>query len=164
MSIKFQASVIFVQDIKSSRHFYEELLDQKVLMDHGPNVGFEGGFAIWQIDHVQQTVFERPLSETGQLGRENCEFYFEADDLEAIWSRLSEAGVQVVHPLREQPWGQRVFRIYDPDGHIVELGEPMPVVILRFLAQGMSAEEVAKYTSMPPEIIHHIAKSASSES
>jgi hypothetical protein len=62
--------------------------------------------------------------------------------------------------LREQPWGQRVFRVYDPDGHIVEIGEPMPVVIQRFLAQGMSAEEAAERTSMPLEIVQKIAESA----
>jgi hypothetical protein len=121
-------------------------------------VGFVGGFAIWQVDHAYQIMFERPPGEVGQLGRENCELYFEADDLDAVWARLSEAGLQLVHPLREQPWGQRVFRLYDPDGHIVELGEPMPVVILRFLAQGMSAKEVAGRTSMPVEVVQQIAQ------
>jgi hypothetical protein len=53
-----------------------------------------------------------------------------------------------------------VFRVYDPDGHIVEIGEPMPVVIHRFLAQGMSAEEAAERTSMPLEIVQKIAESA----
>ena len=83
--------------------------------------------------------------------------YFETDQLDAMWTRLSEAGVQIVHPLVEQPWGQRVFRVYDPDGHIVELGEPMPAVIQRFLSQGMSVEQIAQRTSMPPEIVRQIA-------
>jgi catechol 2,3-dioxygenase-like lactoylglutathione lyase family enzyme len=160
MSIKFQSSVIFVKDIGASRHFYQDLLGQEVLMDHGPNVGFVGGFAIWQVDHAYQIMFERPPGEAGQLGRENCELYFEADDMDAVWARLSEAGLQLVHPLREQPWGQRVFRLYDPDGHIVELGEPMPVVILRFLGQGMSVKEVAGRMSMPVEVVQQIAQGA----
>jgi hypothetical protein len=127
-------------------------------MDFGPNVGFVGGFAIWQVDHAYQMIFERGPSETSKLGHENCEIYFETDDLDTAHTQLSDAGVQFVHPLREQPWGQRVFRVYDPDGHIVELGEPMPVVIQRFLAQGMSAEETAGRTSMPLEIVQQIAQ------
>ena len=158
MTIKFQSSVIFVKDVEASRRFYEELLGQEVLMDHGPNVGFVGGFAIWQVDHAHQMIFGRSPDERSQLGQGNCELYFEADDLDAMGARLSDAGVQFVHPLREQPWGQRVFRLYDPDGHIVEFGEPMPVVIQRFLAQGMSAGEVAQHTSMPPEIVQQIAE------
>ena len=160
MSIKFQSSVIFVKDIEASRHFYEGLLGQKVEMDFGPNVRFVGGFSIWQVDHACQIIFERALGEMGLLGRENCELYFEADDLDTPHMRLSDVGVQFAHPLREQPWGQRVFRVYDPDGHIVELGEPMTVVIQRFLARGMSAEEAAERTSMPLEIVQQVAKGA----
>ncbi len=157
MDTKFQSSVIFVKDIKASRQFYEGLLGQKVLMDHGPNVGFEGGFAIWQADHARQTIFGRSPGEASRLGHENCELYFETNDLDALLTRVSNAGVQFVHPLREQPWGQRVFRLYDPDGHIVEVGEPMPVVISRFLAQGMTVEQIAQHTSMPTEIVQAIA-------
>lgn len=160
LNIRFQSGVIFVKDIEASRRFYEGLLGQEVEMDFGPNVGFVGGFAIWQVDHACQIIFERAPDETGSLGRENCELYFEADDLDTLHAQLSDAGVQFAHPLREQPWGQREFRVYDPDGHIVEIGEPMPVVIQRFLAQGMSVEKVGERTSMPLEIVQQIAKSA----
>jgi catechol 2,3-dioxygenase-like lactoylglutathione lyase family enzyme len=156
MKAQFQSSVIFVQDILASRQFYEGLLGQKVLMDHGPNVGYVGGFALWQAEHAHQIIFGRPYK-ARRLGHDNCELYFETDQLDAMWTRLSEAGVQIVHPLVEQPWGQRVFRVYDPDGHIVELGEPMPAVIQRFLSQGMSVEQIAQRTSMPPEIVQQIA-------
>jgi hypothetical protein len=67
----------------------------------------------------------------------------------------------LLHPLREQPWGQRVFRCFDPDGHIVEVGEPMPVVIGRYLSQGMSVEEATERTSMPLDIVRQIASSVS---
>jgi catechol 2,3-dioxygenase-like lactoylglutathione lyase family enzyme len=160
MSIKFQSSVIFVKDIKASRHFYEELLGQEVLMDHGENVAFTGGFAIHLAEHAHQIIFGRALGKGSDLGHDNFELYFETDDLDAALGRLSDAGVEFVHTIREQPWGQRVFRVYDPDGHIVELGEPMPVVIRRFLGQGMSPEEVAKRTSMPLQIVEHIARVA----
>ena len=60
MDAQFQSSVIFVQDIPASRQFYEGLLGQQVLMDHGPNVGYVGGFALWQAEHAYQTIFGRP--------------------------------------------------------------------------------------------------------
>ena len=126
-------------------------------MDHGPNVAFEGGFSIWQADHAYQIIFGRSPGVAGRLGHENCELYFETDDLDDMSARASNAGAQFVHPLREQPWGQRVFRFYDPDGHIVEVGEPMPVVISRFLAQGMTVEQITQHTSMPTAIVQAIA-------
>lgn len=43
----------------------------------------------------------------------------------------------------EHSWGQRAIRFYDPDGHIIEVGEDMKMVIKRFLASGMMMEEIS---------------------
>jgi hypothetical protein len=60
-------------------------------------------------------------------------------------------------PPCEHPWGQRVFRVHDPDGHIVGVGEPIPAVIGRLLGGGMSAEAVAERTAVRLEIVEQIA-------
>lgn len=155
MDIKLVSAVIFVKDIKASRRFYEEVLGQKVLMDHGPNVGFEGGFALWQRDHASQIIFNRTIEEPSAPCN-HAELYFETARLDDVRTRLESAGVEWIHPLIEQPWGQRVIRFYDPDGHILELGEPMPVVILRYFASGLTAEEIAQRTFMPLELVKQI--------
>ena len=158
MTIQFQSSALFVRDIQASRRFYEELLGQEVEMDFGANVGYKGGFAIWQVDSAFEMIFERPADAEARLGCDNFELYFESPDLDIVWTRLSSQEVEVVHPLREQPWGQRVIRFFDPDGHIVEIGEPMPIVIARFLAQGMTAEAVAERTLMPLEFVQQVSE------
>jgi len=120
-------------------------------MDFGVNVSFEGGLAIHQKDHFQ-----------GLLGGEGYaavpkahwgELYFEADEVAAIEQRLKEAGAPFVHPLREQPWGQRVLRCYDPDGHVVEIGETMEAVVERMFRQGASAEAICQKTAMPSSFV-----------
>jgi catechol 2,3-dioxygenase-like lactoylglutathione lyase family enzyme len=151
--IKYQSAVLFVSDIAASRQFYCDLLNQKVSMDHGPNVGFEGGFAIWQSDHALSIIYDNAAAEKTAKDGARFELYFESEDLDAIWNKLSAAKTPVVHPIREQPWGQRVFRVYDPDGHIVELGEPMPVVIRRYLSQGLTPEEVSQKVFMPLDVV-----------
>jgi catechol 2,3-dioxygenase-like lactoylglutathione lyase family enzyme len=150
MNITFQSSVLFVQDIAASRRFYEELLGLKVEMDVGPSVGFEDGFTLWQVDHAFQTIYGRAPDAVQQLAK-NYELHFETADAKAASTHLSEAGVEFVHPLREMPWGKLIFRVRDPDGHIVAVGEPMAAAIARLLGQGMSAEAVAKRTAMRPE-------------
>jgi hypothetical protein len=42
-----------------------------------------------------------------------------------------------------------VLRAYDPDGHIVELAEPMPTVVRRLAAGGLSAEAIRERTGVP---------------
>lgn len=161
MTAKFISSAIFVKDIQTSRHFYEDVLNQKVDIDFGLSVGYIGGFSIWQGEHAYQTIFGISASDISQLGAKNFEFCFEVDDLDDMLTRVTQANVTFVHPVIEQPWGQRVFRVSDPDGHIVEFGEPMSVVIHRYITGGMSVEDAARRTGMPLEIVAEIAKSAS---
>jgi catechol 2,3-dioxygenase-like lactoylglutathione lyase family enzyme len=153
MDVIFKSAVLFVRDVQASRKFYEGVLGQEVVMDHGPNIAFAGGFALWQADHAFSTVYDEDVPSGASMGARNLELYFETEALDDVWWSLEEAGTPVVHGVREQPWGQRVFRVHDPDGHVVEIGEPMLVVIMRFLGQGMSVEAAAARTSMPVEVV-----------
>ena len=49
----------------------------------------------------------------------------------------------------EHEWGQRVIRIYDLDGHVIEIGESLEYVARRFLEEGMGLEETARKTQLP---------------
>ena len=158
MDIQYRSCVIFVQDIAVSRRFYEELLGQTVEMDFGPSVDLQDGFNLWQIDHAFQTIHTRPPDATERLRQGNHELHFETTDAKALSDRLSKAGVEFVHPLREMPWGKRIFRVRDPDGHTVAVGEPMPAVIARLLGEGMSVQAVAERTGMPIELVDQIAQ------
>ncbi|MGN7760528.1 hypothetical protein [Paenibacillus sp. 22594] len=60
----------------------------------------------------------------------------------------------IQHVIFEQPWGQRVVRVYEPDKYIIELGEPMNVVIKRYYVTGMTLEEVAERSSTPISIVN----------
>lgn len=156
MEINLVSSVIFVADMAVSRRFYEEVLAQQVLMDHGPNVGYKGGFALWQQDHAGQMVFGGKAPGVVPAKKLAAELYFETNELDKIFAKLQENKVEFLHPLMEQPWGQRVTRFYDPDGHIVEIGEPMNCVIERMHSQGLTADEITRRTFMPLEIVNQI--------
>lgn len=43
--------------------------------------------------------------------------YIEAPDLEDLYARVRESGVQVVDPLADRPWGQSEFTVADLDGN-----------------------------------------------
>ena len=126
MTIRHSHTLVLVKDIGISKAFYEQLLGQRVLEDHGAVVLFEGGFALHQANELMQTVYKesRPDALTPQ-GRDNILAYFETDALDQAYARISGAGVPIIHPIERQAWGQQVFRFHDPDGHIVEIGEPL---------------------------------------
>jgi catechol 2,3-dioxygenase-like lactoylglutathione lyase family enzyme len=148
----FHSVVLLVEDIERSKRFYGAVLGQKVVMDFGRNVGFEGGLAIWERDYALNLIFQGKAQGV-KAGGNNLEVYFESGDVEALYKRLTGEGVKVIHSIVEQPWGQRVFRVYDPDNHIVEFAESMASVVLRLDKNGLSLEEIAKKSLMPMEFI-----------
>ncbi len=77
------------------------------------------------------------------------EICFEEPDFDGFLKRLERfPGIDRLGTVTEQGWGQRVVRFYDPDGHIIEVGEEMKTVIERFLATGMTLEEVSVRTDV----------------
>ena len=151
IKLKYVCALIVVRDIKVARNFYENILGQKVKCDFGENVTFVGDFAIHLEEHYSKLLGEgnHPILRNSH----NFELYFETDQIDSILARLEENEVEFLHKIREQPWGQRVMRFYDPDFHIVEVGETMESVVLRYHKTGMSIEEIRNRTSMPIELV-----------
>jgi catechol 2,3-dioxygenase-like lactoylglutathione lyase family enzyme len=153
----YHSVVLLVEDMERSKRFYADVLGQKVVMDFGRNVGFEGGLAIWEKEYALNLMFQGK-TEGLKVGGNNAEIYFESGDVDALYKRLTGEGVEVIHPIVEQPWGQRVFRVYDPDKHIIEFAESMASVVLRLDKKGFSLEEISKKSLMPVEFIKMVLK------
>ncbi|MGI5347491.1 VOC family protein [Streptomyces sp. CA-250714] len=51
---------------------------------------------------------------------------FTVDGLEDEEQRLRSEGVSITMPLREEPWGERLFQITDPNGVIIQFVEWTP--------------------------------------
>src|SRR5690606_22458494 len=103
---------------------YVEVMGLRVREDHGDFVAFEDGFAIHQGEALQRTVWGEVGEQQGSYGCRNLLLYFEHADIEKAFNAISPH-VRLIHPIERQAWGQRVFRFYDPDGHAIEVGEPL---------------------------------------
>lgn len=148
--MKFTCPLIAVKDIEVSKKFYQEVLHQKIILDFGANVTFEGNFAL-QANFAELVGFNK--NDMVQ-GSKNFELYFEVEDLDNFVKNIKEnPEIKYVHDVKEYHWGQRVIRFYDPDMHMIEVGESMESVIKRFLKQGLSVEETAKRTLHPIEFV-----------
>ena len=152
MKPTFVCSVIFVKDVDASKDFYRRVLRQTIEMDFGRNVSFEGGLSIWDGAYAHEITGLKQASIDG-WGKQNLELYFETEDLDGEYAHVKKNNMSFVHPIIEQSWGQRCFRVYDPDGHIIEFGEPMSAVVKRYHDAGMSIEEIMKKTFMPLDAV-----------
>ena len=72
------------------------------------------------------------------------ELYFEEEDFDGFIDKLKTYhDIEYVSDVIRHDWGQRVIRFYDPNGHIIEVGESMKMVVKRFLDSGMSMDEIS---------------------
>lgn len=150
--MEFSGTVVTVKNMEVSRRFYEEVLGQKVKFDFGANIAYEGGAGL--IEEGTWCDFIKIKSEQVIYPNNSFELYFEEENYDAFLDRMKQhPEVRYVHETEEFPWGQRVSRIYDPDGHIIEVGEHMKNVIRRFLKQGLSVEETVKQSQHPIEFV-----------
>jgi catechol 2,3-dioxygenase-like lactoylglutathione lyase family enzyme len=44
------------------------------------------------------------------------------DDVDAVYARCQEHGLEVTHPPTNEPWGMREMRVRHPDGHVFRIG------------------------------------------
>jgi len=148
--MEFRLALLAVKDVEVSKKFYGELFDQKVIYDFGINVTFSGGFAIqqnfeWLTDVAAESIIRKS---------NNMELYFEVNDFDEFVKKLEAyPGVKYVHKTKTHDWGQRVVRIYDPDYHMIEVGEAMSVVVKKYLAEGNSIEKTVEITQHPIEFV-----------
>ena len=148
--LKFKCPLLAVTDMEKAITFYEEVIGDRVAMNFGENVQFEGGFAL------QEMKKWKSMTHTENVRRKNnaVELYFEEDDFDGFVKYLKEfPKLKYVHGVEEMPWGQRIVRFYDPDFHIIEVGETMDVVIKKMLKSGMTIEQVSEKSQYPIEYV-----------
>ena len=151
--LKFKCPLLAVSDMEKSIRFYEEVIGDRVAMSFGENVQFEGGFAL------QEMKKWKTMLHTQQVRRKNnaVELYFEDEDFDGFMDSLKDfPEIEYIHGVEEMPWGQRIIRFYDPDFHIIEVGEAMDAVIRKMLKSGMTIEQVSEKSQYPIEYIKRL--------
>lgn len=158
MQTRLSLTALLVDDIKASRAFYEDGLQQSVTVDSEAHVSYEGGFSLWLRSMAVELITgtKAPPRQTSGLQNLECELSFECADIEAMRDRLLSLGHSLIHNIREEPWGQRLFRLCDPDGHVIEIGEPLIEALKRIHAQTGDIERTSKRTFVPVEVLQDL--------
>ncbi len=92
--------------------FYGDILDMKVVMDHG----WIRTFASDVHPKAQISI----MSEGGS-GTPVPDLSIEVDDLDKVLARVEEAGLAVEYGPASEPWGVRRFYVRDPFGRLVNV-------------------------------------------
>ncbi len=127
MNIEFIATVaVIAPDPKKSRGLYVEALGLPLLGEgdgycHSEQIDGCKSFGIWPLSQAAHACFgadhwpaERPIPQVS--------IEFDVADASAVdlsASELEQAGYELLHAAREEPWGQTVARLQSPEGAII---------------------------------------------
>lgn len=155
--MKFGNPMLVVRDMEASKAFYRQVLGLHVTADLGSNVILTGGLSLQTLE--SWAGFIHKDEKEIHLGGNDAEQYFEEVEFDAFLEKLAGiGGIRYVHPVQEHSWGQRAVRFYDPDGHIIEVGESLKTVCGRFLASGLTLEQVAVRMDIPLRMAKSLAR------
>jgi catechol 2,3-dioxygenase-like lactoylglutathione lyase family enzyme len=121
--VKLSQVRLLVDDFGESFRFYRDVLGLETSFgeDDGPYASFRtdgGAIAIFERDGQSEVVGLR-------LPGDGAVVVLEVDDTDAEVERLREH--VVAGPVDRPDWGGRVAYLRDPDGHLVELFQQIPM-------------------------------------
>lgn len=122
--------IIAVGSVDTARDFYVNTLGFTHMMGV---VGKDGGLDFCSVvlgDAQVMFTRGRPAAANAAAGPQAVEIYLEVEDVDALHARLQKKGVRIVDPLTLQWWGDRTFKVQDPNGYVVwfytNVSEPKP--------------------------------------
>lgn len=121
--MKFCATLIAVKDMDQSLRFYKNLFNQDVVVDLGWNKTLTCGLTLQE--HFDEFI--------------------------ALLNQYPD--VEILHEPKTFPWLQRGVRIFDPDGHLIEISESMYSVACKQFKQGKDVEQTAELIGHPLNVV-----------
>jgi lactoylglutathione lyase len=118
--------IISTTDLSRSLEFWRDQLGGRVAFEWpGPDgapvyVGIDLGASHIGLGLTPEpaTASERPSSRDRAIT-----IWVYTDAVDALVQRLRAAGVAISSEPQDQPWGERVARVLDPDGNVVIVGQ-----------------------------------------
>jgi len=128
MNIEFLSTIaVIAADPPASRRLYVDTLGLPLAAGadgeyfHSEDLAGVKHFGVWPLHQAAEACFgtadwpgDRPVPQT------SVEFdVADPDAVRAAADELVEAGYEILHPVREEPWGQTVVRLQSLDGSII---------------------------------------------
>ncbi len=111
--------ILSTPNLERALGFYRDLLDGKVSYRFPPEG--DPAFVTIRIGSSELGIGHDPAAREGPGGQRTA-MWVDADDCDAAVDRLRAGGVPVLQEPEDQPWGERIARVHDPDGNEVIIG------------------------------------------
>ena len=114
--------ILTTNDLPGALRFYRDLLGGSVTYQFPP----EGEPAYVAVDLGRSHLGIGRQDQPGELANDRVTLWVYADDCDKADDRLRDAGVPVLQAPADQPWGERMATVTDPDGNRVIVATRAP--------------------------------------
>lgn len=115
MSVHRVVPNLTVTDLPAAVAEHQAALGLDVLMDHG-----------WIVTLGDDDGHQLSLMTTDATAPMNPAVSIFVDDVTAALDRVRASGLEIVHPLTNEPWGVTRFFYRDTSGHVINVGMHTP--------------------------------------
>lgn len=128
--IKLAYTILYVQDVEKSVHFYETAfgLTRKFVTpenDYGELSTGETTLAFASTTLAKSNLKDGFIESDSTNKPFALEIGFTTDDVTSTANAAKAAGATIVEVPKTKPWGQVVAYLRDPDGFLIEVCTPM---------------------------------------
>jgi lactoylglutathione lyase len=111
--------ILSTPNVERALGFYRDLLGAIVSYRFPPEG--EPGYVALELGSSHLGIGLAADAGTESAGQ-RISLWVSADDCDAAVERLRDAGIRITEEPTDQPWGERVARVLDPDGNEVIIG------------------------------------------
>ena len=106
-------TILISDELAALRHFYAEVLGFEVIEQRPDYVKLDAGSIF-----IALRCPNRPYDHPAAGG--SVQLAFPTNEVDQWAERLRLAGVEILEPPTDQPWGHRTVFASDPDGNLIE--------------------------------------------
>ncbi len=113
MAIRRAVPHLRTDDFDASKEFYTGVLGFDVAMDLG--------WIVTVASPSNPTAQVNLYGEAAPPASQQPRMSVEVDDVDAVHAEAQRRGVEIVHPLTDEPWGVRRFFVVEPGGLVLNV-------------------------------------------
>jgi len=118
------AMTVFVEDLASTRRFYEQVFGWPIVFEDDVSTVFRLGptmINLLQAAQAPELVAPLPIGEASASPR--ALFTLRVEDADAVCAELARLGVGLLNGPIDRPWGRRTAAFRDPAGVVWEVAQ-----------------------------------------
>ncbi len=116
-SLKTANTILYCKKWQETVDFYKYLLGLSITHDSDWFIEFK----LTETAHI--SVADEQRASIKSSGGAGITLALQVESATRTWEYLRNNGLEI-GPVREHPWGARVFYFFDPEGHRIEVWEP----------------------------------------